>query len=92
MGFKTKWIKIVAESTKGGEATTNTKIVAIMPAAAAATSTSTATVFISKIIDQTLVIFFPVGESRPYLYILLYENYFNSIYSFVLVINMSFLL
>ena len=53
---------------KGGEATSNTKIVANMPAAAAAVTvvTFTATVIIANIIDQTFMIFFPVIKSRLY--------------------------
>ena len=59
---------------KGEETTSNTKIVANMPAtvtaaavAAAATSTSgfAAIVVTVNTINQTFMIFFPVGESRP---------------------------
>ena len=48
---------------KGGEATSNTKIIANMPAAAAAvaTSTFTATVITANIVYQTFMIFFPVS-------------------------------
>ena len=35
-------------------------------ATAAATSACSATDFIANTIDQTFMIFFPVGESRPY--------------------------
>ena len=60
---------------KGEEATSNTKIVANMPAAAAgaaaaATSTFAATIITANIIDQTFTRFFSVGESRHYWYIL----------------------
>ena len=48
---------------KGGEATSNNKIVANMPATAAATSTFAATVITANIIDQTFTIFF--GRREP---------------------------
>ena len=59
---------------KGGKITNNTKIIANMlaaatPAAAAAAAVTSAfavIVIIANIIDQTFMIFFPVGESRPY--------------------------
>ena len=65
---------------KGEEATSNTKIVANMPAAAAAataaaTSTFAATVITANIIDQTFTIFFGRREP-PLLVFLTYENSF----------------
>ena len=61
---------------KGKEATSNTKIVASMPAAAATaagTSTFTATVITANIIDQTFTIFF--GRREPPLLVILFINW-----------------
>ena len=71
MSFKAVKQNCSRRHVKGEKTTNNIKIVANMPAAATAatataTSTFAATVIIANIIDQTFMIFFPVGKSRPY--------------------------